>query len=281
MSMVPVVGLRLAEGRSGSTLLMQLLGTDPNAVFDRRYPAEYRFLSYFARMSESMTEPFDADRHVGVTPFFFGPDPRRGPIPFSSDVVEPSRLTAPLLAGLWSGCSDEIRRLFPDVSYYAEKLAVEVDVLIDAGIPLKLIDLVRDPRDVLASIKAFTVDGIEGFGREPGIDDLEYADALASRFEAGLRAMLSTSTGVDRIVVRYEDMVNDLDAEARRIGEWLALDLDAEAVQANREAYARHLTSESPESSIGRWKQELSHGEITIVHDRLAEAAQPFGYRLL
>ena len=47
---------------------MQLLGTDSRVVFDRKYPAEYRFLSYFARIAGSMTEPFDSDRHVGVTP---------------------------------------------------------------------------------------------------------------------------------------------------------------------------------------------------------------------
>jgi len=33
MTMVPVVGLRLTEGRSGSTLLMQLLGMDPREQF--------------------------------------------------------------------------------------------------------------------------------------------------------------------------------------------------------------------------------------------------------
>lgn len=278
--MLPVVGVRLAEGRSGSTLLMQLLATDPRVVFDRKYPAEYRFLSYFARMSASMTEPFDSDRHVGVTPFFFGPDPTWGPIPFSSDVIESSQLSSSLLRGLWSGWSEEIRRSFPPVRYYAEKLAVDVDVLVAAEVPLRVVDLVRDPRDVLASIKAFTAGGTDGFGRERGVSDEVYADAFASRFDAGLRAMVSTPSGVDRLIVRYEDMVRDLGAAARRIGDWLDLDLDAKVVQADREAYTQHIRSESPESSIGRWTSDLSDTEIGILRDRLSESVRPFGYRM-
>lgn len=280
MTLVPVVGLRLAEVRSGSTLLMQLLGTDSRVVFDRKYPAEYRFLSYFARVVDSMTQPFDSDRHVGVTPFFFGPRPAWGPIPFSSDVVEPSSLMGPLVQGLWSGWSEEVRRSVPDVAYYAEKLAVDVDVIVEAGIPVRVIDLIRDPRDVLASIKAFTADGIDGFGRRPGVDDHEYAESFAERFDAGLRAMLSTPSGVDHLVVRYEDMVNSLGAEARRIGSWLGLDLDADPVDADRASYAHHVTSDSPLTSIGRWKRELSDVEVEILGDRLADSARPFGYRL-
>jgi hypothetical protein len=67
MPLTTVVGVRPTEGRSGSTLLMQLRGTSPAIAFDDRYPAEYRFLSYFIRTSEMITEPFDEDRHAGVT----------------------------------------------------------------------------------------------------------------------------------------------------------------------------------------------------------------------
>lgn len=67
--LIPVVGVRLVEGRSGSTLMMQLLASNSRVVFDNRYPAEYRFLSYFTRVVEMMTEPFDETVDVGVTPF--------------------------------------------------------------------------------------------------------------------------------------------------------------------------------------------------------------------
>lgn len=78
--------------------------------------------------------------------------------------------------------------------------------------------------------------------------------------------------------MRYEDMVRDPGSAARRIGEWLELDLDTNVVQADREAYAHHITSESPESSIGRWKSDLS--DIEILRERLSESVRPFGYRI-
>jgi hypothetical protein len=44
-------------------------------------PAEYRFFSYFRRIAELLTEPFDEVAHAGVTEFFFGADQRFGPVP--------------------------------------------------------------------------------------------------------------------------------------------------------------------------------------------------------
>src|SRR5262245_6681528 len=39
------------SGRSGTTMLMELLGTDPRVAFDRVYPFENRYLSYFAKFA--------------------------------------------------------------------------------------------------------------------------------------------------------------------------------------------------------------------------------------
>lgn len=64
---LPIVGIRPLSGRTGTTLLMSLLGTSPSIAFDRRYPAEYRIGSYLAQMALQMTEPFDERTHVGGT----------------------------------------------------------------------------------------------------------------------------------------------------------------------------------------------------------------------
>jgi hypothetical protein len=50
-----LVGVRPMEGRTGTTLLMQLLATSPAVVFDDRYPSEYRFASYLVRAAEALT----------------------------------------------------------------------------------------------------------------------------------------------------------------------------------------------------------------------------------
>ncbi|MEO1062440.1 MAG: hypothetical protein AAFZ07_13570 [Actinomycetota bacterium] len=195
---LPIVGVRLAEGRSGSTLLMGLLATSERIVFDDRYPAEYRFVSYFARVAEAMTEPFDERRHPGVTPFFFGPEPLWGPIPFETEVVELTALRRSLLRQMWVAWSGQARAARPAAELYAEKLAVDVRELVDAGLPVRAIDLVRDPRDVLASIRSFTDRGVDGFGREGVVDEQEYLHRFLATFERGLTAMLDpepASTG--------------------------------------------------------------------------------------
>lgn len=278
---LPVLGVRLAEGRSGSTLLMQLLATGPGVVFDRRYPAEYRFLSYFARTAAMLTEPFDEERHVGVTPFFFGDRPQWGPIPFATDLVDVGRLERPILRHLWLAWSEEIRRSQPDATVYAEKLAVDVPTVAAAGVPIRVIDLVRDPRDVVASIRAFTATGMDGFGRHPGIDERRFLGDFLRRYGAGLAAMADPlPDGIDRILVRYEDLARDLTVEADRLGDWAGLDLDAAPVEHSRDAYRHHRTTDTVEESIGRWRRDLLPGEADLIADRLAEQLRPFGYDL-
>lgn len=200
--MLPVLGVRLAEGRSGSTLLMQLLATSPDVISDSRYPAEYRFLSYFARMSDMMTEPFDEARHVSVTPFFIGERPQWGPIPFVAEIMDVGRLRSPILGHLWQAWTEVVKRVSPQSKVYAEKLAVDVSMITSAGIPLRVIDLVRDPRDVLASVRAVTANGIDGFGRRSGMDESEYLETFLIRYTAALEEMATPlPAGVKRILL--------------------------------------------------------------------------------
>lgn len=277
---LPVIALRLLDGRSGSTLLMQLLATSPSIVFDDRYPAEYRFLSYVRRVADLMTEPFDESRHRGVTPFFFDTPPAFGPIPFRSDVLDTAELRDPLVAGMWQACSSVIRRRHPGVRYYAEKLAVPIDDALRRSVPLRVIDLVRDPRDVLCSIRSFTASGQgeDGFGGAAQTTTSEYVAAFVTRVEAQLASMREPADDHARLLLRYEDMVAGLGAVAERLGAWLGVTLDAAAVIADRAEYAHHITSSSVEASVARWKSELSAAEAELITTRLAAHLGHLGY---
>jgi hypothetical protein len=277
---MPVIAVRVGEGRSGTTLLMQLLATAPEIVFDTRYPAEYRFLSYVARMAAQMTEPFDERRHLGVTPFFFGPAPAWGPVPFGSDVVDVGRLRVPFLRSMWEAWTGQALAGRPEARYYAEKIAIPIEPIVEAGIDLRVIDLVRDPRDILASIRAFTARGIDGFERRSDQTEDEYADGFIDRLVRRLSTMDATPDGVDRIVLRYEDLVGDLRSAADRIGRWLGVGLDADAVLGQREAYRHHMTTASTDASIGRWRRDLHPAEAARIAGALGPAMEPFGYDL-
>jgi hypothetical protein len=257
---------------------MQLLGTAPGIVFDRRYPAEYRFLSYFARIAEQMTEPFDELRHLGVTPFFFGSHPAWGPIPFDSDIVGVSGLRQPLLRAMWTAWTERARAENAEARYYAEKIAVPIEVVVAAGIDVQVIDLVRDPRDVLASIRAFTATGVDGFERLRDQSEAEYVDGFIARIADQLARMRDTPSGVDRVTVRYEDLASDLPGTSARLATWLGVALDPDAVLRQRDQYRDHMTSPSVEASIGRYQRDLERHEIERIDVALGPLIKPYGY---
>ena len=277
---LPVIAVRPMEGRTGTTLLMQLLATSPEIVFDDRYPSEYRFLSYFRRLAELATEPFDEHRHRGVTAFFFGDVLEFGPVPFRSDVIDTRELRDPLVGGMWGACSTLIRQQHPNVRYYAEKLAVPVDDDLRRAVPLRVIDLVRDPRDVLCSIRGFTASGQgeDGFGAADETATLAYVSRFADRTKSQLDVMLQDRDSETRQLVRYEDMIADLDGIAHRLGTWLDVTLDGDAVIANRDHYRHHMSSPSIESSVSRWRKELTSTESELLADRLGDHLRQLGY---
>jgi hypothetical protein len=274
-NLMPVVGLRLLEGRVGSTLLMGLLASSPAVVCDRRYPVgEYRYLSYMVRISGWIGTPFDPAEHTGVTELLFGPADRGGPLPWSAESLSVEQLGPRALRALWLACSTGFRDREPRSRWYAEKLACPVDPLVEAEIPVRVIDIVRDPRDVVASVVAFGErSGPWGFGRRPGQSEQEWIGGLVTTFAERLDTFLSPA--VPSLLLRYEDFVVDLVATASRLSAWLDVDLDASAAP---QAPDQHRTSSSPEDSIGRWHRDLDPAIADRIWEPLSARLEALGY---
>jgi hypothetical protein len=167
----------------------------------------------------------------------------------------------------------------PSARWYAEKLAVPVPTIVEAGIPLHLIDLVRDPRDVLASIRAFTgATRVDGFGRRPGEPEAQYLDRFVRSCAQRLDEMAAPLDGVARLALRYEDVVRDPAGTAETLGRWLDLELDPSVFEQSRTEIAQHLTTDSVEASIGRWTRSLDTAEADAIWDALADRLEPWGY---
>ncbi len=255
--MLPIVGIRPLSGRTGTTLLMNLLGTSPEVAFDRRHPAEQRIASYLARMAVAMTEPFDADRHRDTTDFFFGPPPSWGPLPFASDAVDVEAWRPALLGAMWSSASNALLAVRPEATWYAEKLAVDDAVLVDAGIEVLRIDLVRDPRDVLASRRAFLAGGTEHWERSAGT----VADELSARLD-------ELDDRPAELRLRYEDVVGDLPGTAATLAARLGVRLDPAAV----DRPPQHVTTPTAAASVGRWRHDITDADaaaLALVVERL------------
>ena len=273
---MPVVGLRLLEGRVGSTLLMGLLASSPAVVCDRRYPVgEYRYLSYMVRMAGWIGQPFDPVQHTGVTEMLFGPGDRGGPLPWPAESLSVERLGPRALRGLWRACSIGFREHEPRSRWYAEKLAYRIDPLVQAKIPVRVIDVVRDPRDVVASMIAFGErSGQWGFGRSPGQSEQEWARILVKTFAERIDTFLAP-TSVPKLLLRYEDFALDLDTTASVLGSWLGLDLDATT---SHQAPDHHRTAGTTDESIGRWRRELDPDIADTIWRSLSTRLESLGY---
>jgi hypothetical protein len=257
--MLPIVGIRPLSGRTGTTLLMNLLGTSPSIAFDRRHPAEYRIGSYLVRMALQMTEPFDERTHVGVTDFFFGPQPAWGPMPFRSDALDITAWRPKLLRAIWASASDALLAACPDARWYAEKLAVDEGILREAGVEVFTIDLVRDPRDIFASRRSFLAGGTDHWDAD--------AQGVANELDARLDELDARPANLR---LRYEDLAIDLDLTAEMLGGYLGVELSASVV----DRPAQHVTTPSAGASVGRWENDLDEFDAAI----LTPTAERLGY---
>jgi len=277
-----------STGRSGTTLLMQLLGTSPSIVIERRYPYEVRYLSYFLHWSVTLTKPAHPNEVWNVDKNSKPPEPDGfiGGFPYlTSRYWIGEELWSKFFRLAWQEFSKaaifktrENSKVQADPRYYAEKARLWVSEYLDQiDISYITILLVRDPRDVFLSINAFDEQrGFRGFNRTDEDTDWDYAQ----RFVQGWRNMHQQKqlTLPNNILVKYEDLVGNMDSEAERLGQWLDIKLNAAFVKEQETKFKHHMTSPSPEASIARWRSELSKDLNDFFVQELNEELRYFGY---
>jgi len=144
---------------------------------------------------------------------------------------------------------------------------------------VRMIRLLRDPRDVVTSVLAFDAKrGFYGFGRKPGQSEEEYVRWLVGRMAARLDEMSAAVPGIEAVTVRYEDMVSNIDSVAALLGEWLGITLDPASLLPD--APPDHATSPSAKESVGRWLGSLEPRYVSIVNRALAPMLARYGYEL-
>jgi glycosyltransferase involved in cell wall biosynthesis len=265
-------------GRDGSTLMMRLLGTSPEIVIGDKYPFERKYFAYlwrWSRMLDRAEWPRETWRPADLASLdqesaqmMMGPPPwlPRGLF----DEGGSGSFSQFCFHAAWS----EFSRRAVNVSsgpdprvtprLYAEKHANTW--LVDLGeLPeSKLVVLLRDPRDTFVSIKSFAEVRGADFGRGRVTSDGEYLEHVVSRQKRRLRWIEQLLAEGEVPVVRYEDLVTDIDGVAKRLSEALSVDLNPEATRSDRDLHKRHATTTNPQSSIGRWREELTEAEIEV-----------------
>lgn len=281
--------VRMLFGRVGSTLVMQVLATAPEISFDREYPFEHRCLANLLHYLDPLRSETaartgwwleESERVLWIEPSAWGFEVAGQPLNYPNLGVDRAEVHLGAVRGVWQAYSDAARRASPaPLRYYAEKYSGYAEVLIQAGIPFRVLDIVRDPRDVWASIQAFDAKrGYYGFGRREGQSDEEYLRGYTTAVGLRLEEMAQPLAGVPALRIRYEDLIADLPGETGRLAGWLGLALDPDQVAANRPAMAHHLTSDSVGDSVGRWRREITAEAAAYLEAELAGHLDRLGY---
>jgi hypothetical protein len=274
-------------GRTGSSLLMARLARHPDILVARGHPYEMKLLSYYTPALRTLMA--EADLQHSTNPKTMGAAESRffvGSNPYNDG----SEAGDPVLGGFWSAdVPDRMRACFAglvddyyarlaeasgkrDARYFAEKIGTS-DLVREAASylfgPVCEIVLVRDPRDLICSSKAFW-----GRGFEDSVKALrgQFVRVVRPRSEPGLRQM----------VVRYEDLIARPEAVMAEICGFLGVreaalapDLAAEAA-----VFAAHGTVGVLQETVGRWRRELDADEIAISDKEFGALLVRYGYRL-
>jgi hypothetical protein len=290
-------------GRDGSTLLMRLLASSPQIAVEPHDTHELRSyeLRYFAYLwgwaalldAKHWPEKTWNDRALNAMlrrepPALVGPPPWR-PRALLEQVPAEESMSRRCFDLAWREFSRRAARLTRiehgrpngEVLFYAEKHLNAWQLDRARLPPLRILAVLRDPRDTFASMGAFDRRwGSAGFGRERTSSEAEYVASFIRRQRLRLRwiADLIDSDDESGDVVRYTELVRDLDGVASGLEDRLGVSLDPAAVMADRRMLRIHVTAPSPEDSIGRWRRELTPALAKRLGEELRSELQSVGF---
>jgi len=259
--------------RDGSTLLMRLLATSPNIAVDVQYPYEARYFAYmwrWARLLDRDEQHLEGWRRRDLASLaqerdsaLIGPPPWTHRRLFDAD---PAPISQAVFNAGWQEFSRRAtaetrqRRRSPraEVRYYAEKHLNSWDVDLAQLPPVRVLALLRDPRDTYVSILSFDrLRDTPGFGQDNAGSQEAHLLRLIARQRRRLRWIAELLDADDVPVIRYESLVDDLAGVATRLEDVLGVRLHATEAAGDAALLRRHGTADAPQASIGRWKTEL------------------------
>jgi len=292
-----------ALGRTGSSWLAHLLSLHPAIVVYRPFQRDARVGAYWVEVMRRLSEPRSYLGALG--PRLDGPNwwlgeghephvlpPRHEGFDAALGNEGPEELAAfcrRRTEATYLALARELGK--PDVTLFAEK-AVGYD---GAGGALKRawdelfpdgreLLLVRDPRDVLCSMRAYdTRRGGASFGRERAEDERAFMERLGAAMR--LFGDRHEELGERSLVVRYEDLVEDTHAALSAVFAHLSIDASAEAVggvveRAEKETaeMRAHRTASDARASIGRWRSDMAPESRALASAVFADELERYGY---
>jgi hypothetical protein len=287
-------------GRTGTTLLMRMLSAHPGVVTYARPPYEARGGKYWLHVLKTLAAPTDARKRVGA-PMEFHLEPLAvGGNPFyaaefaawpeveawsgAAYVEELAAFCQRSIDGWYLATASAQGAATEPLVYFAEKHFPDAypRLMRDLYPAARELFLVRDFRDMVASMQAYNARTRSGdFGRDKAGSDEAWLAYLHQNFIV-LRAAWR-DRGEPGSLVRYEDLVRDPASTLPLLLTLLGLDAAPETVArliaaAEAPELRGHGTTGSPESSIGRWRNDLSPELRVAVEEQFGDLLREFGY---
>lgn len=280
----------IALARSGTTHLCKLLYDSKMALGYNNYPYEAHVAEQYAK------QWFDDAQPTACEPSWNKGSPNIDPTTHAilelynthnkanALVVEGHIKDAGYLQ--YKKIVDYYRQLSPDTSspVIVEKvsLSYEMEFLRCIFPKIRPIFLLRDPRDIVVSIRSFNENRGSYDFDEAHAKDFE---SLVTTIGSGLRELtwqLDHCTE-RKLIVNYEDLVSSPQSVLEQIKTLVETDISGTRIKSqpeNTHQMSQHLTSESPASSVGRWRKVLTKSEQEVVNWYFQPFLSRFGYEL-
>jgi hypothetical protein len=287
-------------GRTGSTILMQLLEAHPEVIAYPPFEDEPKVASYWMEVLLALSEPASYRRQL--TPgrdlndaWWLGaqmPMPRaRWPQPLHEWIGATAIET---LAGF---CQEQIETVYEQIAsefgvsdgrYLAEKYWATSpipELMWELYQGARELFVVRDFRDMACSMKAFDEKrGFRAFGRQEASDDEHHiVEQLAPRVSSLYKGWVRRAERAH--LVRYEDLVADPRKTVAAMLAYLEIDSSPAVVETVARAMTEttpgmeaHRTTPDAQASIGRWQRELSPELQGLCQSAFGPALEAFGY---
>jgi hypothetical protein len=263
-------------GRTGTSWAVNLLSQHPQLVAQPPLGMEPRPATYWLEAAAALAEP--ASYMQALRPRMQHADWWLGGWPEAARHPPPEEPLASLLGRdgvvrLAAFARERVEAFYAAVANeqgksptaFVEKAPTgrrRVDLMADVFPGLREVVLVRDPRDTLCSILAYTRKRPNAMlvRAKPGTDD-EYLRLLARSFEGILRDARDRSDSAE--VVRYEDLVLEPRETLRGVLEHVRADNTDETITgmleraAGHDLLALHRTATTATASVGRWREEM------------------------
>lgn len=260
--------LLTSGGRSGSTAVMAMLAAHPRIIVAGKPPYETEMGCYYAYALRALTAAADHDRslrpdgitdvahqfHLGFNPYLdvhtFGSLPALQQFMCRNLPGRMGEAFRGIILDYYQAVARAQARKHP--LFFAEKTLPEPDSRL--GIRylfphLKEIVLVRDPRDVICSFMKH--------GRIP-------FDEAVSDATTTMRRCLEIKAAADDSVhfLRYEDFVRAPRQTADALFQFVGLAPVGYDNDGMERLFQSHGTSGTPADSVGRWRRDLSAGQL-------------------